>query len=128
MNRTGYISLMTAAIVAVAVVMEFVLDRFFPSVTSAGYLFVPIFYWLFYTVSAIFLFRKENPVQLLKVYMVTKGVKLLLTLFVLLVVSFTMRSEGLAIIVNFIAYSTLLLLPESYGLISLKNRISALNK
>lgn len=128
MNRTGYISLMTAAIVAVAVVMEFVLDRFFPSVTSAGYLFVPLFYWLFYTVSAIFLFRKENPVQLLKVYMVTKGVKLLLTLFVLLVVSFTMRSEGLAIIVNFIAYSTLLLLPESYGLISLKNRISALNK
>ena len=119
---------MTAAIVAVAVVMEFVLDRFFPSVTSAGYLFVPLFYWLFYTVSAIFLFRKENPVQLLKVYMVTKGVKLLLTLFVLLVVSFTMRSEGLAIIVNFIAYSTLLLLPESYGLISLKNRISALNK
>ena len=111
MNRTGYISLMTAAIVAVAVVMEFVLDRFFPSVTSAGYLFVPLFYWLFY-----------------KVYMVTKGVKLLLTLFVLLVVSFTMRSEGLAIIVNFIAYSTLLLLPESYGLISLKNRISALNK
>ena len=128
MNRTGYISLMTAAIVVVAVVMEFVLDRFFPSVTSAGYLFVPLFYWLFYTVSAIFLFRKENPVQLLKVYMVTKGVKLLLTLFVLLVVSFTMRSEGLAIIVNFIAYSTLLLLPESYGLISLKNRISALNK
>ena len=128
MNRTGYISLMTAAIVVVAVVMEFVLDRFFPSVTSAGYLFVPLFYWLFYTVSAIFLFWKENPVQLLKVYMVTKGVKLLLTLFVLLVVSFTMRSEGLAIIVNFIAYSTLLLLPESYGLISLKNRISALNK
>ena len=128
MNRTGYISLMSAAIVLIAVAMEFVMERFFPSVTSAGYLFVPLFYWLFYTVSAIFLFRKGTPLRLLRVFLIMKGVKFILALFVLLVVSFAMRGYGLPIIVNIIIYSTLLLLPESYGLISLKNRMSALNR
>lgn len=123
MNRTRYIFLMTTSIVLIALVMEMAMERLFPSYTSANYLLIPLFYLLFHVVSAIFLFKKYSPVQLIKVHMIVKGVKMILSLFVLLILSFVLRSEGLAVIVNFLVYSLLLLVPESYGFISLKKRV-----
>ena len=114
---------MTAAIAVIAIVMELVKKRFFPSVTSMGYLAVPLFYWLFYAVSAIFLFGKYASVQLVKIHVVIRGLKMILSLFFLLVISFVMRSDAIAVIANFLVYSTLLLIPESYMFISLKKRI-----
>ena len=125
MNRAKYISLMTVAIAVIAIGMEFVMKRFFPSVTSLGYLIVPLFYWLFYALSAIFLFRNCKPGQLVKIHMVIKGLKMILSLFFLLIISLVMHSDVVAVIVNFLVYSTLLLVPESYGFISLKKRIQS---
>ncbi|MBO7302540.1 MAG: hypothetical protein J6U58_07535 [Bacteroidaceae bacterium] len=128
MSRTRYISLMTVVIVVIAIVMEFVMKRFFPSQTSSDYLFIPLFYLLFYTVSAIFLFKKYSPLQFAKVMLIVKGVKMIISLFVLLILSFVMRGEGLGVIVNFIVYFLVLLIPESVGLISLKNRLAVQGK
>lgn len=128
MKRTGYIALMTAVIVAIAIVMEFVMKRFFSSHISVDYLFIPLFYWLYYTVSAIFLFKEQSSLQFARTMMIVKGVKMILSLFILLILSFVTRGNGICVILNFIIYSTLLLVPESLGLISLKNRLATLKK
>lgn len=128
MNRTGYIALMTAVIVAIAIVMEFVMKRFFSSHISVDYLFIPLFYWLYYTVSAIFLFKEQSSLQFARTMMIVKGVKMILSLFILLILSFVTRGNGICVILNFVIYSTLLLVPESLGLISLKNRLATLKK
>ena len=128
MNRVKYISLMTVAIAVIAIVMEFVMKSFFPSATSKWYLLIPAFYWLFYSVSAIFLFGKDTLAQLARIMMIVKGVKMILSLFLLLLLSFILRGEGLAVLANFLIYSTLLLFPESLGLISLKISLSGQRK
>lgn len=128
MNRIGYISLMTTLIVVIAIAMEFVMGRYFSSHTSVDYLFIPFFYWLFYTVSAIFLFKEHSSLQFAKTVMVVKGVKMMLSLFMLLILSFVTRGNGICVVLNFIVYSTLLLVPESLGLISLKNRLATQKK
>ena len=128
MNRKGYISLMTTLIVVIAIAMEFVMDSFFSSHTSMDYLFIPLFYWLFYTVSAIFLFKEHSSLQFAKTVMIVKGVKMILSLFVLLILSFVTRGNGICVVLNFIVYSTLLLVPESLGLVSLKNRLATQKK
>ena len=128
MNRNGYISLMTTLIVVIAIAMEFVMDSFFSSNTSMDYLFIPLFYWLFYTVSAIFLFKEHSSLQFAKTVMIVKGVKMILSLFVLLILSFVTRGNGICVVLNFIVYSTLLLVPESLGLVSLKNRLATQKK
>ena len=92
------------------------------------YLFIPLFYWLFYTVSAIFLFKEHSSLQFAKTVMIVKGVKMILSLFVLLILSFVTRGNGICVVLNFIVYSTLLLVPESLGLVSLKNRLATQKK
>lgn len=118
MEKIRLLSIFTAIISLMALADGVLAAYLYPEHDSAIRYTVPIFFWLLYS-AVIILFKKgidgENVV---KYMMCFKGGKMLLTLSSMFVLAFLFRDSAKEIVITFLVYYILLLLPETMFLSS----------
>ena len=118
--------LFTCLLVLMMLAGEAIMMLFFPSCTSKGYLVIPGYFWLLYMVAIYLVPSDMDGKAIAKYMMVFKGAKMIVSLFVLLALSMLLRPQALSVISHYVVYYTLLMIPESMYLMSMKKRV--LNK
>lgn len=118
MDKIRLLSIFTAIISLMALADGVLAAYLYPGHDSAIRYTVPVFFWLFYS-AVIIVFKKgidgENVV---KYMMCFKGGKMLLTLSSMFVLAFLFRDSAKEIVITFLVYYILLLLPETMFLSS----------
>lgn len=115
--------ILTGMMLVMVLAGELVLSYLFPSYTAKSHLAVPVYFWLFYTIAVVLAPSRLDTVTLAKSLVKLKSIKLLASLFVLLIICFIFKGHFKGVAVNFIAFYILLLVPESMYVISLKKSI-----
>lgn len=119
MNRIKAISCFSALILALFVLGEFCIGAFFPEYSSAARYIIPIFYWVLYFV-AIIMMRPLDVASAPKYIMAFKAAKIFLSLMLLAIIAFVFRSQAIGVIVNFLAFSMVMLVAETVAMLYIK--------
>ena len=120
MNKLKLISIFTAVILALAVVEELLVSKFFPAYFMGAQLYVPAYFWLFYTIVITAVNNSATNAAFAKFFMAVKGIKIILSLIVLFALSFIFRAQAAGIIMTFLVYYSLATLIESVYLLYTK--------
>ena len=120
MNKLKQISIFTAVILALAVVEELLVSKFFPAYFMGAQLYVPLYFWLFYTIVIAAVNSSATNAAFAKFFMAVKGIKIILSLIVLFALSFIFRAQAAGIIMTFLVYYSLETLIESVYLLYTK--------
>lgn len=118
MNKIKNISILTAAIVVIAVIVRCAASLFLESVSPLLWV-APVYFWLLYA-SAIMLFKESG--KLLNGFLLFKGVKMLVTMVLIFALAFVYRPHVLEIVLSFLVYYMLLLVAESSMLLFIRKR------
>lgn len=109
MNRIGYISVFSAAMLLLVAVVESVASMFTGG-SSPLFWVAPLYFWLLYAVAILFFSKKGNMVQ---AFMVFKGVKMFATMVIAFALAFVLRSSAKELMVYFLLYYIIMLVAES---------------
>ncbi len=92
---------------------EAIISVAFPGYTAKAHLAIPVYFWLIYSVAIITV--KQNPTtkEFATFFMAAKAVKIVLSLMVLTVMAFVFRSQAKGVILNFLVYYSLMMIPEN---------------
>ena len=112
--------LLLALLLVLALLLEWVLPMVFPQHSSWAHIPVPLYFGLFYSLAVVFVGQPANQALLAKRFMLLKGVKILLSLFLLLAVVFVAHAQAKVVVISFLFYYIVMLLPESIYLMHLK--------
>lgn len=118
MNKIKYISVITAAMILLTIVVRFVASMFLTTVSPLFWV-VPAYFLLFYILVIAFL---KNTDKLANTFMLLKGVKIFVTLVLLFALVFVFRQHAAELLIYFLVYYMLLLVAESAFLLYKKNR------
>lgn len=120
MNRTKIMLYFTAMMIALFLMGEFIIGQFFPGYTSVVRYIIPAFYWVLYSAFILVVKLPLDGADMAKYFMAFKGGKLFLSLVMLAVLGFAFRDQAVGVIINFLVYSTLLLIAETAAMLYLK--------
>ena len=120
MNRTKTFLYFTVFMIALFLLGEFIVGLFFPEYTSAARYIIPVIYWLLYSAFILVVKFPSGGADMAKYFMAFKGGKLFLSLMMLVVLGFAFREQAVGVIINFLVYSTLLLIAETATMLYLK--------
>ena len=118
MNKIKYISVITAAMILLTIVVRFVASMFLTTVSPLFWV-VPTYFLFFYILVIVFL---KNTDKLANVFMLLKGVKVFVTLALMFVLAFIFRQHAKELAIYFLVYYILLLVAESAFLLYKKDR------
>ena len=118
MNKIKKISVFSFAMIVITVVVELVASLFMTSVSSVFWV-APLYFWVFYVVSLMLL---KGTDKLANLFMLFKGVKMVVTLMLMFVLAFVFRSHTVELIIYFLVYYMLMLVVESSFLLYIKKR------
>ncbi len=102
---------------------EVFMRTLFPQYTFKGYLFIPLYFWLFYIVASFFVHQPMSAVEFTKQLIGLKAIKMFLSMLFITTLAFFMRQHVVSIVFNFIVYYLLLLFPECAYSIYVKKHI-----
>ena len=120
MNRTKTFLYFTVFMIALFLLGEFIVGQFFPEYTSVARYIIPAFYWVLYSAFILAVKLPSGGADMAKYFMAFKGGKLFLSLMMLVVLGFAFREQAVGVIINFLVYSTLLLIAETATMLYLK--------
>lgn len=120
MKKTKEIMLLLALLLVLALLLEWVLPMVFPQHSLWGHIPVPLCFGLFYSLAVVFVGQPASQALLAKRFMLLKSVKILLSLFLLLAVVFVVHAQAKVVVITFLFYYIVMLLPESLYLMHLK--------
>lgn len=120
MGRIGTISLLTVIVALIAVLVEFLLPQLMPGHSTKAHMAVLLYFWAFYAIAVVSLPEMKVTKGTAGVFMLFKAAKMVLSLFALLLTAFFMRSHAKTVMICFLLYYLLMLLPESVCLMRLK--------
>ena len=113
MNKINIISIFTAYMCLLAIADSLLVGTLLPQSDSVARYAVPVYFWLLYATVVLLLKKGLDGDTVAKYFMFFKGVKMLLTMIVMLVAALIFRDSAKEIIVTFFVYYVALLLPES---------------
>ena len=116
MNKIKNISVFSFAMIVITVVVELVASLFLGSVSPVFWV-APLYFWVFYVVSLMLL---NGTDKLANLFMLFKGVKMVVTLMLMFVLAFVFRSHTVELIIYFLVYYMLMLVVESSFLLYIK--------
>ena len=116
MNKIKNISVFSFAMIVITVVVELVASLFMTSVSSVFWV-APLYFWVFYVVSLMLL---NGTDKLANLFLLFKGVKMVVTLMLMFVLAFVFRSHTVELIIYFLVYYMLMLVVESSFLLYIK--------
>lgn len=118
MNKIKNISVFSFAMIVITVVVELVASLFVTSVSPVFWV-APLYFWVFYVVSLMLL---NGTDKLANLFMLFKGVKMVVTLMLMFALAFVLRSHTVELIIYFLVYYMLMLVVESSFLLYIKKR------
>ncbi len=95
----------------------------FPDYTAKAHLAVPVYFWLFYTVAIISLPTRLDCKMFARRMLLFKVAKMTVSLFVLFFIALFSESQAKGVIINFLVYYLLLMIPENYCVLSIKKKM-----
>lgn len=119
MNKIKYISVLSAAMLLLVAIVEFVVSLFVEGGMSQLYWVAPLFFWVFY-VAAILLSNKTTNMS--QFFLAFKGVKMFATMVLAFALAFIIRSEAKGLIIYFLIYYMILLVAESVVLLAVRKK------
>ena len=122
-NKKKTILLFTLLMILLATAGEVMIAYLFPAYTSRTHLVVPLYFWVFYTVSIYALPERLDSGLLAKNLVWLKSLKMVVSLFALLVMALVFRDNAKGVIVDFIVFYLLLMVPESAYIMYIRKNI-----
>lgn len=115
-TKRNFIGLLTMFSLLCGGVGAVVLHLALPGHYFSGYPFIPMFFYLF-GLFGIYMFdtcRRHAPQKLLLMYMAMKVLKMIFSLFLLMIYCWVVREEARAFLLTFIAFYLLYLIYETW--------------
>lgn len=109
MNSLKNIFALSAVILFFTIVVELVASIFLPSMSQVFWV-APLYFWVLYAVAALIF---KNVGNMLHHFLLFKGVKMFITMVVIFVLAFLLRSHTKELIIYFLIYYMLFLVVES---------------
>lgn len=122
-NKKKTILLFTLLMILLATAGEVMIAYLFPAYTSRTHLVVPLYFWVFYTVSIYALPDRLDSGLLAKNLVWLKSLKMVVSLFALLVMALVFRGNAKGVIVDFLVFYLLLIVPESTYIMYIRKNI-----
>lgn len=122
-NKKKTILLFTLLMILLATAGEVMIAYLFPAYTSRTHLVVPLYFWVFYTVSIYALPERLDSGLLAKNLVWLKSLKMVVSLFALLVMALLFRDNAKGVIVDFLVFYLLLIVPESAYIMYIRKNI-----
>lgn len=122
-NKKKTILLFTLLMILLATAGEVMIAYLFPAYTSRTHLVVPLYFWVFYTVSIYALPERLDSGLLAKNLVWLKSLKMVVSLFALLVMALVFRDNAKGVIVDFLVFYLLLIVPESAYIMYIRKNI-----
>jgi hypothetical protein len=122
-NKKKTILLFTLLMILLAAAGEVMIAYLFPAYTSRMHLVVPLYFWVFYTVSVYALPERLDSGLLAKNLVWLKSLKMVVSLFALLVMALLFRDNAKGVIVDFLVFYLLLIVPESAYIMYIRKNI-----
>lgn len=122
MNKTKILLCFTAMMIVLFLLGEVLAGLFFPEYTSAARYIIPVFYWVLYSAFILVVKLPLDGADMAKYFMAFKSGKMFLSLMMLAVLGFAFRDQAVGVIINFLVYSTLLLITETAAMLYLKKQ------
>lgn len=122
-NKKKTILLFTLLMILLAAAGEVMIAYLFPAYTSRTHLVVPLYFWVFYTVSVYALPERLDSGLLAKNLVWLKSLKMVVSLFALLVMALVFRDNAKGVIVDFLVFYLLLIVPESAYIMYIRKNI-----
>lgn len=122
-NKKKTILLFTLLMILLATAGEVMIAYLFPAYTSRTHLVVPLYFWVFYTVSVYALPERLDSGLLAKNLVWLKSLKMVVSLFALLVMALVFRDNAKGVIVDFLVFYLLLIVPESAYIMYIRKNI-----
>lgn len=96
-----------------AFVADIGLRYIFPGNTTYAHLILPLFFAIMYAIALPRFGKNINPSEMLRNFMILKGVRVILSLAIAMLLAYTLRSHAREIAVAFMFYYSCTLLIES---------------
>ena len=122
-NKKKTILLFTLLMILLATAGEVMIAYLFPAYTSRTHLVVPLYFWVFYTVSIYALPERLDSGLLAKNLVWLKSLKMVVSLFALLVMALVFRDNAKGVIVDFLVFYLLLIVSESAYIMYIRKNI-----
>ena len=122
-NKKKTILLFTLLMILLATAGEVMIAYLFPAYTSRTHMVVPLYFWVFYTVSIYALPERLDSGLLAKNLVWLKSLKMVVSLFALLVMALVFRDNAKGVIVDFLVFYLLLMVPESAYIMYIRKNI-----
>ena len=112
MNISQRLLVLVAVIVAILAALQYIV---FPQYCTVSMCIIPLFFLVLYSVAFIYILVPGIPAKVfLSRFSVYKTAKLLLSMAVMLMSAFIFRSDAKQLLIAFLAYYLLLMLPETF--------------
>ena len=118
MNKIKVLLYLSVLILALFLLGELCMAFFFPLYNSAARYIIPLFYLAFYSVAIMVMPFPLSGKSAPKYIMAFKAAKLLAIL------AFVFRSQAMAVIINFLAFSMILLVVETIAMLYMKRHVN----
>lgn len=113
----------TAMMIVLAFASDLLIKQIFPTYIAEVHWSVPLYFWLIYVVMIFVVPKRLDSTLLVKNLAKFKGIKMVVSLFAMLVIGFLFRKHAVVVLMDFLAFSLLLLAVESIYIISLKKNM-----
>ncbi len=121
MSKLKTIIILTAVVCVLFFLVEGILLNFFPSYVFKGHIMIPVFFWLLYVLAIVPLSPGMRVMKLTRYILGFKAVKMFLSMLVVLVGAFVMRSQLVSVVFVFMFYYMIMLVPESLFFMYIKH-------
>lgn len=121
MSKLKTIIILTAVVCVLFFLVEGILLNFFPSYVFKGHIMIPVFFWLLYVLAIVSLSPGMCVMKLTRYILGFKAVKMFLSMLVVLVGAFVMRSQLVSVVFVFMFYYMIMLVPESLFFMYIKH-------
>lgn len=121
-TKRNFISLLTLFTTTAAVIVLFILHEVLPGHYFGGFPLIPVYFYLFGLFN-IYMFdacRRRAPQKLLLLYLAMKMMKMLVSIFVLLIYCVAVHEEAKAFMLTFISFYLLYLIYETWFFFSVE--------
>lgn len=122
MNKIKVLLYLSVLILALFLLGELCMAFFFPLYNSAARYIIPLFYLAFYSVAIMVMPFPFSGKSAPKYIMAFKAAKIFLSLMLLAMLAFVLRSQAMAVIINFLIFSMAMLMIETIAMLYMKNR------
>ena len=122
MNKKNLLIGTTAIVLLLAVVGHLVMSVLCLECSLWMQIAVPAFFWIFYSTAILVVENPADTSAFAKMMLGFKAAKMFFSLVAVTAIAFVLRKNAIAVLIYFFAFSSILLVAESFYLIRLKKK------